>query len=167
MCSANFQDFSTELRGEGMQLVQTTNVIEPTSTWTSLCRFQMLAPDTRVTGPGVAEFTGFPHEIGRVSNPRPFSVEFPVLAIIQIHKTPQNERPGNFSAPQQAGLAVLKKPNEVRILFNKIENDFQCFGYSRSASARFLGVLALVLARLYWSRGGEAQITSGMKSRLV
>ena len=129
MCSANLQDFSTELRGEGMQLVQSANVIEPTSTWTPLGRFQMLAPDTCMTGPWVAQLPGFPHEIGRVSNSRPFPVEFSVLAIIQIHKTPQNERPANFSAPQQAGLAVLKKPNEVRILFNKIENDFQCLGY--------------------------------------
>ena len=129
MCSANLQDFSAELRGEGMQLVQSTNIIELAFTRTPLSTFQMLASDTRMTGPGVTKFSGFPHEIGRVSNPCAFSVKLAVAAIIQINKTTKNERPGNLSAPQKAGLAVLKKPNEVRIFLNKIENDLQCLGY--------------------------------------
>ena len=74
MCSANFQDFSAELRGESMQLVQSTNIVVLPFTRPPLSTFQMLAPDTRVTGPGVAEFAGFPHEIGRVSNPCPFTI---------------------------------------------------------------------------------------------
>ena len=63
MLLANLQDFSAELRGKGMELVQSTNIIELAFTRTPLSTFQMLAPDTRVTGPGVAEFTGSPHEI--------------------------------------------------------------------------------------------------------
>ena len=63
MLLANLQDFSAELRGEGMQLVQSTNIVVLPFTGTPLSTFQMLAPDTRVTGPRVAEFTGSPHEI--------------------------------------------------------------------------------------------------------
>ena len=129
MCSANLQDFSTEVRGEGMQLVQSTNIIELAFTRTPLSAFQMLASDTGMAGPGVTKFPGFPHEIGRVSNPCPFSVKLAVAAIIQNHKAPQNQRPGNLPVPKHCGMAVLHKPNQIRIFLNKIINDLQCLGY--------------------------------------
>ena len=129
MLLANLHNFLTELRGQSMQFVQTADVPNPASTWTPLGSFDVLSSYTCMTGQWLTKLPRSPHQIGRVSNPCSFSVEFAVATIIKNHKTPQNERPGNLSVPKHGAVPILHKPNQIRILFHKIVNDLQCFGY--------------------------------------
>ena len=50
MCSAHFQDLLTKLRGQSMQLIQTADIPNPAPTRTPLGRFDVLSPDTCMTG---------------------------------------------------------------------------------------------------------------------
>ena len=129
MCRANFQNLLTELGGQSMQLIQSADVPNPACTRTPLGRFDMLTPDTGVTGHWLTEISRSPHQIGRVSNPCSLSIQFTVATVIQHHISSQNQRSGNLPFPKHGGMAILHEPNEVRILFQKKINDFQCLSY--------------------------------------
>ena len=129
MCRANFQDLLTELGWQSMQFVQSADVPDPACTRTSLGGFDVLTPDTRMTGQWLTEVSRSPHQTGRVSNPCSLSIQFPVATIVQDNICSQNQRPGNIPLPKHGGMSVLHEPNEVRILFHKIINDFQCLSY--------------------------------------
>ena len=129
MCRANFQNLLTELRGQSMQFVQSADVPNPASTRTPLGRFDVLAPDACMTGHGLTELPGSPHQICRVSNPCSLPVQFTVTTIVQNHIGSQNQGLGHFSLPKHGGMPVLNKPNQIWIFLNKIVNDLQCLGY--------------------------------------
>ena len=129
MCSAYFQDLLTKLRGQSMQFVQTADVPNPAPTRTPLGRFDVLSPDTRVTGQWLTKFPRSPHEICRVSNSRSLPVQFPITTIIEHNIASQNKGLCHLSFPKHGGMAIFHEPNEVRIFLNKEVNDFQCFGY--------------------------------------
>ena len=87
MCRANFQNLLTELGGQSMQLIQSADVPNPAGTRTPLGRFDMLTPDTSMTGHWLTEIPRPPHQIGRVSNPCSLSIQFTVATIVQHHSS--------------------------------------------------------------------------------
>ena len=117
MCRANFQDLLTELGGQSMQFVQSADVPNPACTRTSLGGFDVLTPDTRMTGQWLTEVSRSPHQIGRVSNPCSLSIQFPVATVIQDHIRSQNQRSSHLPFPKHSRMTVLNKPNQIRVLF--------------------------------------------------
>ena len=113
MCNAYFQDLLTKLRGQSMQLVRTTGVPNSPGTGSSLSRFDVLSPDTRVTGQWLTKFPRSPQEICRVGNSRSLPVKLAVATVVQHNVASQNKGLCHLSFPKHGGMAILHEPNQI------------------------------------------------------
>ena len=119
MLLANLHDFLTEFRGKGMQLVQTADIPNPAPTRTPLGRFDVLSPDTRVTGQWLTKFPRSPHEICRVSNPCSLPVKLAIATVVQHNVASQNKGLCHLSFPKHGGMAILHEPNQICVFSTK------------------------------------------------